>query len=252
MLRAIDSGRVGADIIAAMKRFLPLLLLGSVLPLGVPPALAQSEPFRVANGATVPAVALHAVRTGRPDWGSNLLNRGPLAPGGEFSLRPAEGAGCRFDIRLVLQDGQEIVRRNADICAQRTIAMAAPPATPAPRQGPPTAMAALPGAKPPPLAPAAPGAVPAPATPPSARPNPQARSSSGTGFVVGADLVMTNQHVIEGCSRIFVRTADNRTLPVTQAPVADARRDLALLRVPGNPGPTLAFRANPCAAAKGS
>ncbi len=245
MLRAIDSGRVGADIIAAMKRFLPLLLLGSVLPLGVPPALAQSEPFRVANGATVPAVALHAVRTGRPDWGSNLLNRGPLAPGGEFSLRPAEGAGCRFDIRLVLQDGQEIVRRNADICAQRTIAMAAPPATPAPRQGPPTAMAALPGAKPPPLAPAAPGAVPAPATPPSARPNPQARSSSGTGFVVGADLVMTNQHVIEGCSRIFVRTADNRTLPVTQAPVADARRDLALLRVPGNPGPTLAFRANP-------
>ncbi|WP_198378532.1 S1C family serine protease, partial [Neoroseomonas rubea] len=104
--------------------------------------------------------------------------------------------------------------------------------------------AGLPGAKPPPLAPGAPGAAPAPGTPPGARPNAQARASSGTGFVVGTDLVMTNQHVIEGCARLFVRTSDNRTLSVPQAPVADARRDLALLRVPGNPGPVLAFRSN--------
>ena len=72
------------------------------------PALAQGEPFRVVNRTTEPATALHAVRSGRPDWGGNLLNRGPLAPGRFFALRPAEGAGCAFDIRMVLQDGQEI------------------------------------------------------------------------------------------------------------------------------------------------
>jgi hypothetical protein len=62
----IDSGRIAADIIGAMKRILPLVLLAFILPRGIAPALAQSEPFRVTNGAPVPAVALHAVRSGRP------------------------------------------------------------------------------------------------------------------------------------------------------------------------------------------
>ncbi len=50
--------------------------------------------------------------------------------------------------------------------------------------------------------------------------------------------------MIEGCTRILVRTADGRTLP-GRVPASDARRDLALVRVTGSPGPVLAFRANP-------
>jgi hypothetical protein len=208
-----------------------------MLGLSAPAVQAQTEPFRIVNRTNAEATALHAVRSGRPDWGGNLLNRGPLAPGAQFALRPAEAAGCRFDLRLVLQDGQEVVRRNADICTERTIAMALPPGV-APRRPP----GATPGGKPAPAgAPQAAG----PPTSPGARPNPRARASSGTGFVVATDRVLTNHHVIEGCSRIFVRTADNRTLPVTQRPVSDQRRDLAVLRVAGNPGPVLAFRANP-------
>ena len=216
---------------------LPRLLLPALLLLaGASPAVAQNEPFRIVNRGPVPATALHVMPTGRTAWCGNLLNRGPLPPGRFFSLRPAEGAGCAFDIRMVLQDGQEIVRRNADICASRTVVLTLPPAAAAPGQS-------VPEGKPAPLpAPAAAG-TPAPRT--GARPNPQARASTGTGFVVGPDLVLTNHHVIEGCGRILVRTADNRNLPVPQAPASDARRDLALLRVPGNPGPTLAFRANP-------
>ncbi len=140
---------------------------------------------------------------------------------------------------MVLQDGQEVVRRNADICTERTVSLTLPPAALAPRAG------ARRGAR----GQAAPRGHPRAGrrrhAARCARPNPQARASSGTGFVVAADRVMTNHHVIENCSRIFVRTADNRTLPVTQQPVADARRDLAVLRVAGNPGPVLAFRANP-------
>lgn len=212
------------------------LLLALVLTgIAAPPALAQGEPFRVVNRTAAPATALHAVRTGRADWGNNLLNRGPLAPGAAFALRPSERAGCAFDLRLVLEDGQEVVRRNANICAERTVVMslagAARPAMPSP------------GGKPAPLP--APAAA-APGVAPGGRPNPQARNvSTGTGFVVGPDQVLTNHHVIEGCRRIFVRSADGRTLPVPRAPASDARRDLALVRVPGNPGPVLAFRANP-------
>ncbi|MBB5688347.1 hypothetical protein FHS88_000457 [Roseomonas alkaliterrae] len=219
------------------------------LALAAPAAFAQSEPFRVVNRTPEAAVALHAVRSGRQDWGGNLLNRGPLGPGGQFALRPAEGAGCAFDLRMVLRDGQEIVRRNADICAERTVVMALPPQALLPPQAarPPVAApgGGLPGAKPPALGPSEAGARPAPPPAAGARPNPQARVASGTGFVVAPERVLTNQHVIEGCSRLFVRTAENRMLPVVEVQGHDAVRDLALLRVQGNPGPVLAFRANP-------
>ncbi|MBR0652936.1 trypsin-like peptidase domain-containing protein [Roseomonas terrae] len=220
-----------------MKPMTFLLPALAALVLAAPAALAQGEPFRIVNRTTELATALHAVRSGRPDWGGNLLNRGPLRPGAQFSLRPSEGAGCSFDLRLVLGDGQEVVRRNTNICAQRTVEMTLPLGL-APRVVP----GSLPDSKPPPEGTPGPAG---PATPPGARPNPQARVSSGTGFVVADGRVMTNHHVIEACSRIFVRTADSRALPVTERPVSDPRRDLALLRVSGNAGPVLAFRANP-------
>ncbi len=225
----------------------PFLILALLLPgLAATPAFAQSEPFRVVNRTSTPATALHAVRSGRPDWGGNLLNRGPLAPGAFFALRPSESAGCRFDLRMVLEGGQEVVRRNADICAERSVALAlAPGAAPPPAAQRAPALA-TPDGKPPPLprdVAAGPGTPPGPTTP-RPRPNPNARASTGTGFVIGPEQVLTNHHVIEGCSRILVRTADGRSLP-GQVPAHDARRDLALVRVTGSPGPVLAFRANP-------
>lgn len=98
--------------------------------LAAPAALAQTEPFRVVNRTGIPAVALHAVPSGQDGWGGNLMRRGPLAPGAFFSLRPPERVGCAFDLRLVLQDGQEVVRRGADICAERTVEMALGPVVP--------------------------------------------------------------------------------------------------------------------------
>ncbi|MEY4845297.1 MAG: hypothetical protein RL312_1578, partial [Pseudomonadota bacterium] len=71
----------------------PLLLAVLALTLAPAPALPQSEPFRVLNQTEQSAHSLFAVRTGRADWGANLLSRGPLAPGSGFNLRPAENAG---------------------------------------------------------------------------------------------------------------------------------------------------------------
>ncbi|WP_203071419.1 S1C family serine protease [Falsiroseomonas ponticola] len=179
-----------------------------------PQGTSQAEPVRIVNRTGQEATALHAVRSGRPDWGSNLLNRGPLPTNAAFPLRVNQDAGCRFDIRLVLADGREGLLRDRDICAEARIEIT-------------TASAPLP-----PVA--------------QARPNQNARRvSSGTGFVVAPDRVLTNHHVIDGCGRILARTADGRWLAATVQGQADARLDLALLAVPGNPGPTLAFRAAP-------
>jgi serine protease Do len=95
-----------------------------------PGARAQNEPFRVTNRSAVPATELYVSRSGQP-WNANLLARGPLAPGDFLALRTGDGGGCLLDIRLVLQGGQELVLREADVCKQRNIEMTGgPPPTP--------------------------------------------------------------------------------------------------------------------------
>ena len=195
---------------------LPALVLaaGLSLPLAAQTPTPAEGPVRIVNRTGAEATALHAVRSGRADWGSNLLNRGPLPTGSAFNLRVSPEAGCRFDIRLVLADGRESVTRERDICADPRVEIAT-------------------------------AAAPAPAVA-QARPNQNARRvSSGTGFVVAADRVLTNQHVVEGCDRVLARTPDGRWLAAMAPAQVDAALDLAVLTIPGNPGPVLAFRTAP-------
>jgi S1-C subfamily serine protease len=197
------------------------------------PAAAQEAAagFRVVNRTGADAVTLNAVRAPRGaqgDWGGNLLRPDrPLTSGGGFRVQPNAEAGCRFDLRLVLADGREAVARDRDICSEREVELA--------------------GAAPP--APSRPATI---VTPPPApaveqqRPNPQARNVSvGTGFLVAPDRVMTNQHVVDGCNRIVLRTPDGRWLGAVPPARVDAQLDLALLAVPGLPGPVLSFRQGP-------
>src|SRR3989304_10470128 len=62
-------------------------------------------------------------------------------------------------------------------------------------------------------------------------PSVAAQVSSGTAFAVAPGLLITNQHVIAGCSSIEIIAADGRrTGSVVDA---DDQIDLALLRVSG-------------------
>ncbi|MCA3314677.1 MAG: trypsin-like peptidase domain-containing protein [Roseomonas sp.] len=200
---------------------MPALILALFALLLAPvPALSQTEPFRVLNQTEHSAHSLFAVRSGRQDWGANMLTRGALAPGAGINIRPTENAGCRFDFRMVLSDGREVINRGMDICAEKVVSMQSPLPRP-------------PGATAP---------APSPGTPPQAG---RGRASTGTGFVVARDRVLTNHHVIDGCNAITIRTANGRTLPATMPARVDVQRDLALLAVPNDPGPILPFRANP-------
>ncbi|HEY8611935.1 MAG TPA: serine protease [Roseomonas sp.] len=210
-----------------------ILLLASSLLLSVP-ALAQApaspptataaeEGFRVFNRTGQEATALHAVRSGRPDWGNNLLPRA-LPSGASYRLRANPQAGCRFDIKLVLANGQEAVSRNQEICAQREVSME-----------PGAVVAAGSIARPSPEAPTAPQAL----------PRPGVRAATGTGFLVAGERVLTNRHVVDGCDRVLVRAPDGRNHAAVPPARTDARLDLALLTVPGLNGPVLAFRQDP-------
>ena len=96
--------------------------------------------------------------------------------------------------------------------------------------------------KPPPLPP---GGGPSGRPPESGgAPDSRRAASSGTGFVVGAGRVLTNDHVAQGCAEVRVRTSGGRELTATLA-ANDSQRDLALLTVQGDAGPALPFRSGP-------
>ena len=202
-------------------------------PAAAPPAAAAPAPgapattaagFRVVNRTGADATALHAVRSPRGaggDWGQSLLTPGrPLTPKGGFRIVPNDPEACRFDLRLVLADNRESVLREQDVCQNRTIEMT--------QAGAPRA------------------AAPQPGNVPQAAPNQSARQvSTGSGFIVAPDRVMTNEHVVHGCNRVLLRTPEGRWLAATPPARVDAALDLAVLVVPGLPGPVLPFRAGP-------
>lgn len=64
-----------------------------------------------------------------------------------------------------------------------------------------------------------------------AAPQPRVQQSLGSGVIVGANgLIVTNNHVVAGADQILVALADRRQFPARLV-FADARLDLALLRV---------------------
>jgi S1-C subfamily serine protease len=212
-------------------RILPLFGLLLLATPGWAQSAATPGDFRVVNRAGGEATQLFAVRSprgGQGDWGGNLLPQGrPMGEGVAFRVSPNADAGCRFDLRLVLGDGREAVLRDQDICANRSIEVA---------------QATRPAARP---------AAPRPAGPasretPLAQPNRQARQvSSGTGFLIADERVMTNEHVINGCNRILLHAPSGHWLEARPPARSDARLDLAILNVPGLVGPALAFREGP-------
>ena len=64
--------------------------------------------------------------------------------------------------------------------------------------------------------------------------------SSGTGFLVSPGLLVTNQHVVSGCKKLDVLSADGRRSAVILD--ADESVDLALLRVTGIGGSAATLR----------
>jgi peptidyl-prolyl cis-trans isomerase B (cyclophilin B) len=67
-----------------------------------------------------------------------------------------------------------------------------------------------------------------------------AQVSSGTAFAVAPELLVTNQHVIDGCSSVEIVASDGRRVGSVVA--ADSYVDLALLRVSGIRGATARLR----------
>lgn len=218
------------------------------------PGAPAGQSFQVLNRTGSVATALHAVRSGNTSWGRNLIEGRGMRPGQSATVTARPEAGCVFDVRLVLLDRPAAERRGVDICQEQRLEftqadLSGPQARPgaAAADGKPTpgsgiepipGMAALPQPARPPGQP--------PIEPPQAQPRQGTprNVSSGTGFIVAEGRALTNNHVIDECTRVIARNSAGRDMPATVL-ARDRELDLAVLSLPRDAGPALAFRDPP-------
>ena len=140
-----------------------------------------------------------------------------------------------YDLRPVLLRG---VAALGLLAAAPALAQPKPPPLP-PVGAAPGGVAGLPTTKPPALPPVV------GYRPPAVGGTPERRAvSSGTGFIVAPRRLMTNAHVVEGCTEMRARRPDGSDV-VARVDATDRTRDLALLTVTADVGPALNFRATP-------
>ena len=81
-------------------------------------AMAQPEPtfsVLVENRATTPIQDLYIKKSGSPEWGKNAID-GSIAAGGTRHLTLEHNSSCRYDIRVVFQDGRADEMSDVDLC----------------------------------------------------------------------------------------------------------------------------------------
>lgn len=114
-------------------------LAGLVALLAAAPAAAQNR-FWLQNNTGQPIVAAHVSPSRLPDWGPNILGRGPVAPGMQVWVEPTF-ADCYLDIRVRFADGTEDGHLGVHACTLSRITfgqdVADAPAPPPPVQAPP-------------------------------------------------------------------------------------------------------------------
>lgn len=84
---------------------------------GLSAAQAQDRHVLVNNESSYTLVRFYASNVGTNDWQEDILGRGVLAPGYYVNVNIDDGTGyCHFDLKAAFSSGQEVIRRNVDIC----------------------------------------------------------------------------------------------------------------------------------------
>lgn len=82
-----------------------------------PPPQGGERHVRFVNDSREPITELYVSAVGADDWHGDLLGEEYLAPGGSVLVEIVDrNQSCRADIRIVRDDGSELVGRAVDIC----------------------------------------------------------------------------------------------------------------------------------------
>ena len=82
-----------------------------------PPASALDRWVELTNNTRMPIVEVYISHVRSDRWNIDLLGEDYLAPASSVSVKIDDGAGCRFDVKTVFDDGTTQIRRDVDMCA---------------------------------------------------------------------------------------------------------------------------------------
>ena len=81
-----------------------------------PPASALDRWIELTNNTRMAIVEVYISPVGAQLWDVDLLGADILAPASSVLVDIDDGAGCRFDVKTVFDDGSTQIRRNVNVC----------------------------------------------------------------------------------------------------------------------------------------
>ena len=81
-----------------------------------PPASALDRWIELTNNTRMAIVEVYISPVGAQIWDVDLLGADLLAPASSVLVDIDDGAGCRFDVKTVFDDGSTQIRRNVNVC----------------------------------------------------------------------------------------------------------------------------------------
>ena len=98
----------------------PPIIAGSILcalqaAIG-PPASALDQWIELSNNTRMTIVEIYISHVGAQLWDIDLLGADFLAPATSVLTSIDDAMGCRFDFKIVFDDGTTQIRRNVNVC----------------------------------------------------------------------------------------------------------------------------------------
>ena len=88
-----------------------------------PPAAALERWIEFTNNTRMVIAEIHVSRVGARHWEVDLLGSDLLAPTSSALVKIDDGAGCRFDLKTIFDDGTTQILRNVNVCATERYAI---------------------------------------------------------------------------------------------------------------------------------
>lgn len=89
-----------------------------------PPALALDRYLELTNNTRMAIVEVYAAHIGTGHWQNDLLGDEILPAASSVLVDIDDAAGyCRFDLKMVFDDGTNLIRRDVDLCAVERFAI---------------------------------------------------------------------------------------------------------------------------------
>jgi len=105
----------------------PPIIVGSILcalqTATGPPASALDQWVQLTNTTRMTIVEIYISHVGAQLWDIDLLGTDFLAPVSSVWTSIDDAAGCRFDIKIVFDDGTTQIRRNVNVCGLEKLAI---------------------------------------------------------------------------------------------------------------------------------